>query len=40
MREDRVLVLPVNIPTVWHASFTWPQVVCLDKIVPVKSTIN
>jgi len=25
MRENRVLVLPVNILTVWHAGFTWPH---------------
>jgi len=25
MRENRVLVLPVNILTVWRANFTWPH---------------
>jgi len=25
MRENRVLVLPVNILTVWHTGFTWPH---------------
>jgi len=25
MRENRVLVLPVNILMVWHAGFTWPH---------------
>jgi len=25
MCENRVLVLPVNILTVWHAGFTWPH---------------
>jgi len=25
MRENRVLVLPVNILTVWRAGFTWMQ---------------
>jgi len=25
MRENRVLVLPVNILTVWRAGFTWPH---------------
>jgi len=25
MRENRVLVLPVNILTVWSAGFTWPR---------------
>jgi len=25
MRDNRVLVLPVNILTVWRAGFTWPH---------------
>jgi len=25
MRENRVLVLPINILTVWRAGFTWPH---------------
>jgi len=25
MRENHVLVLPVNILTVWHAGFNWPH---------------
>jgi len=25
MRENRILVLPVNILTVWRAGFTWPH---------------
>jgi len=36
MRENRVLVLPVNTLTVWRAGFTWPHdtLPCVLIVIP------